>query len=62
MAGGVMTTDQLKNRTPLRLRNEKLPRNRGQDSIRLKPDAADLMRHALITTGSLGADAPPEIQ
>ena len=60
MAGGVMTTGRLNSRTQMRLRNEKYPLDCGQEMIRLMPDAADLMRHTLITTGSLGADAPPD--
>ena len=60
MAGGVMTTGRPNSRTQMRLRNEKYPLDCGQEMIRLMPDAADLMRNTLITTGSLGADAPPD--
>lgn len=60
MVGGVMTTGQQNSRTKMRLRNEKYPLDGGQKMIRLMPDAADLMRHIMITTGSLGADAPPD--
>lgn len=60
MAGGVMTTGQKNSRTKMRLRNEVKPLDRGQEKVRSIPDAADLMRHIMITTGSLGADAPPD--
>ncbi len=60
MVGGVMTTGRIHNRTKMRFRLNERPLSRGQKSIRLTPDAADLMRHIMITTGSLGADAPPD--
>ena len=68
MAGGVMTTGQSKcrtqvrlqkSRTKMRLQNERCPLDSGQGTSRLTPDTADLMRHTMVTTGSLGADAPP---
>lgn len=60
MVGGVMTTGQQNCRTKMRLQNEQHSLDCGQEIIRLMPDAADLMRHTMITTGSLGADAPPD--
>ena len=59
MAGGVMTTGQTHNRTMKRSRLANRPLTRGQNLSGLIPDTADLMRHIMISTGSLGADAPP---
>ena len=59
MAGGVMTTGRDNGRAWMRSSKKLYPLDGGRKTIRLRPDAADLMRHVLVTAGSLGAEAPP---